>query len=157
MKVSPENLMVSVLNTELISRVIKNQLDRANHEYRKPKYKLQVSKDSIIEVRGGYLGANTDCCYEVSTTQLIDGDISETLHIECVLWEREEIEKGGFSSKVKIRFSVVWSGKHIVEYYTEKEKVSLVEFMGSRFKYNPRIIKNTKELIKMVNDLNEWE
>jgi hypothetical protein len=116
--------------------------------------RLYVPHDALIEVKGGYILINADCMYQTSQTELWAGHIVETVRLSA---QQRHIRREGtstFTNTVRT-FSYVLPG-HDVKAILCEPMISLKNFMMNRGRhdYNPRIIKNKNELIKIVNQIN---
>lgn len=117
--------------------------------------------EGLIMVPGGYINVDTDACYGYSVTMLRQrgNEISfaEQIGIDFVIWKRTPDGNGGFHSNVAQRFSVNFDCNDLVKKYSERKTKTLRQFQGDRFNYNPRIAKNTAELVSRVNQLTSNE
>lgn len=112
-----------------------------------------VPSDAIIlcPEQDGFLLINADCCYQESETAFFNSRIQEIFRVGCKI---KSFEKIGNVTHVEpvLSFTYITGSVGLVNIYTQKA-VTLKEYMGSRYNYNPRIIKNMKELLKLLNEL----
>lgn len=114
---------------------------------------LEVSRGAIVIVKGGYLLISPDCCYQVSDTEAVGSVITETLKMAFKKGFREPTGPGAFANHPRGRFSSTFPAENIVKYFC-MDPLPLKDFMGGRYNYNPRIIKNMRDVIAIINDLN---
>lgn len=152
------SIVVHPINTEklraLLTRLLKDQI---------PTHNIITASDGIIELKemDGFLLINTDCCYQESDTQLHKRtgkwDISEYFRISNALENIEVDEKNVTHKKTLKRFTFTMHCQELIKNYCHPT-LTLKQYMGRRFNYNPRVTTNMRELIKAINDCyNEQE
>lgn len=141
-KVTEETLKVFVLNVDVIVQKVKILLPEG---FLQPGQTLTTDLDAVIQVKGGYILVDTDCCYKFSDTKLFNGTgFEETFDVPFRV-------KSINSYPMFPSFLVTIPGKRMIESLSLDKPVSLREFMGKRYNYNPRIISNMKGLLAEVN------
>lgn len=150
MKLTETNIIVYCIDTE---KLLKKVTQDAKG-YLKENDSLITPPDGIITVNGGYLLVNSDCCYQESQTQLRQSggsfEILERFNIGFTI-----LTKNGDFSKYGLRFSTYIDCAVLIKKYCLTGSKTLRSFMGRRYNYNPRVSKNMRELIEVINTLQE--
>lgn len=129
-------LMVRPINKSLILEIL-NGLATNKKE----------NEEFIIDV-GAYIGGievDSECIYSLIPKKFFNGEIRETLMVPVRVKTKKE---GGYSIPMTTEFyfdiDITTEGLLLPE-------VSLKDFMGSRYNYNPRIRTNMREFLEDVN------
>ena len=137
---TPENFLVDPVNEELLLKHIEGIVNPS----------LQPNESIRIDV--GAIACNNceinqDCIYEIAHKIWKDGKPVFLFNIPVRIKTKTE---GGTSHSMFPSFYFQMSLEEIDPFLLPE--ISLKEFMGSRFDYNPRINKNMKDFMKMIND-----
>jgi len=133
-----ENVMVTLLDIEAIKKAIEKLLPlKAGDEY-------QVDDEALFD----NVLINQDCIYYYMCPTLADGKIQNVWHVPV---RTKKKVKGGYRLSLNVEFYYSITEQQLKKY--SKKRVSLKEVMGSRYKYNPRIITNTRDFLTAVENL----
>jgi hypothetical protein len=130
-----------------------NPIDEAKlFEFIESKVKPSLQENEQITITIGALACDNcevsqDCIYEVAN-KIWTGDKAVFMfHVPIRI---KVLAEGGYSHSMFPSFYYPMSFEDLKPYTLPE--VSLKEFMGSRFNYNPRITKNMNVFMKMIND-----
>lgn len=150
MKLTENEIVVYCISPEKLI----NRFNKIIPHLLKENQSFVTPADGIIMVKIGYLLINNDCLYQPSETEL-----RTTIGLGHFIRERFRI---GISVNTKVGSSVthgVFKFSHMMDCdalmsrYCEPASKTLKEYMGSRYNYNPRVIKNMTGVIGIINDL----
>lgn len=136
MKHTPETLMVQPINKALILEILNGlATDKKDNE------------EFVIHVGAFYKGieVNNECIYSFLNTKFVNGQKQMMLEVPVKIKTKTE---RGFSTPLftEFYFDIAIDTENLL-----LPPVTLKEFMGGRYNYNPRIATNTREFIKEVN------
>lgn len=144
MKFTAETLMVKPLNTKLLSDEIMACMCYDPDKISVHIYALALVNDSNIFSDNEAIYSYMAKAYNAATGK-IDYMYSVDIYIA------EKLEGGGIKRNMYPEFQYfIWQSDF--EKYLLPE-VSLKEHMVGRYNYNPRIIQNTNDLLKLINSV----
>jgi len=115
---------------------------------------LNVSKDAVIMVPGGFFLVNQDCCYQPSITELSPGthdtDPEVTERFNLSVWVNR-VAIGQKETHNIRQFSYNIDCRVLLRDFCGDSAKTLREFMGSRYGYNPRVNKNLAEMLEDID------
>lgn len=144
-KYNAETLMVKPLNKDNLKKYLLKYFNLGNNQ------DFIIDSEAIIFNENAKIILDIDCCHSF----LEEGFIKENNKIEfCFEFGiRIKTEKEGATSYQMVPsvilqiFESEWQEFNLLD-----PEISLKEFMGSRYKYNPRIERNTALLLKNANE-----
>ena len=140
-KYNEETLMVKPFNKENLIKYLSKYFKLEN------KQEFIIRSEAIIFNENAKINLDDDCCHSF----LNKGLNKENSKIEYYfkLGIRLKTEKEGTSSYQMFPISVLQIFESEWEKFNLLDKeISLKEFMGNRYKYNPRIERNTRLLLE---------
>lgn len=140
MKKDENTLMVLPLNTDKIIAAIEQLIGKPeNTEYK-------ISQDAICE---DMAVLDNECCYGYLENRVFNGAVMPVYDIGVRI---VTITPEGKSFPMSNSFYFTQSLSQLKELFC-KEPVSLKEFMGQRYDYNPRIKANMRNFLEDINTL----
>lgn len=156
-KLNEETLTVLPVNTEKIIKELTGNMKKNDPPLISDKETLILNKCAILQLPGGFILLDNECCYQLSETRLssdkMEPEFKEWVNLSFGIKTITGDDGKGCvtASYIPSAFNYTLDCKTLLEYCSEA--ISLREFMGSRYKYNPRIITNMKELIQTANNV----
>lgn len=143
-KYTEETLMVRPFNKENFKKYLLKYFELGNNQ------DFIIPDDAIIFNENAKIILDTDCCHSF----LEKGFNKESAEIEYCFGfgVRFKTEKEGSTNYQMVSSAIIeifqseWEEFNLLD-----PEISLKEFMGSRYKYNPRIESNTALLLKNAN------
>lgn len=143
-KHNEETLMVKPFNKENFRKYLSKYFKLENNQ------EFIIDSEAIIFNENAKINLDTDCCHSFLNKGLNKENSKIEFYFEFGI--RKETKTIGGSSYQMVAASILqifeseWQEFNLLE-----PEISLKEFMGSRYKYNPRIESNTTLLLKNVN------
>lgn len=150
----PENIVTYPLSKERLCKYVENLLP--GHLKEGEYYEFQ--ERALIQVPGGYFLIDIDACCQVSETQLRPdvggnrGEITERVQLLVRVNQKTPLPGGGHSVKHNKQSFYIWFDCiRLMKYFINQDSKTLPDFI--RYNYNPRVTKNTAQLIDEINAL----
>jgi hypothetical protein len=136
MKLTETEIMIKPVDTKKMAAHIRMILNDNSTET-----KYDIDKCGLVE----NLPVLTDdeCCYTIIEKKLNNGKVAPLPEFPVTISHKT---KGGWSIPMQASFYFTISADDLENDFLMSE-ISLKDFMGSRYKYNPRIEANTREMI----------
>lgn len=133
-----ETVVVTLLDIEAIKTDVAKLLPlKEGDEY-------QIDTEALYD---GNVLIDPDCCYYFMCPRLEGGKVQNVWDVP-VRTKRAQ-PGGGYRLSMEVEFYFPILAVDLSKYF--KDVVSLKTFMGSRYNYNPRITRNTREFLDAVN------
>lgn len=140
-KYNEETLMVNPFNKENFKKYLLKYFKIENNQ------DFIIDSEAIIFNETTKINLDTDCCHSFLKKGLNKQNSKNEYYFEFGI--RLKTEKEGTTSYQMFPLSVLqifeseWKKFNLLD-----KEISLKEFMGSRYKYNPRIERNTRLLLE---------
>jgi hypothetical protein len=135
-----ETLMVKPINKEKLIELIKE--DFKGVKFLKKNQEFTLHPGAVI---GSNCEVDDDCCYYLAEKGFFNKKVQPIFSFNVGI--KTTIKKGSYT--LQGNAFIYYVPEELIKYILDKE-VSLKEFMGSRYNYNPRIIKNMREFINDI-------
>lgn len=140
-KYNEETLMVKPFNKENFKKYLLKYFKIENNQ------DFIIDSEAIIFNETAKINLDTDCCHSFLKKGLNKQNYKNEYYFEFGI--RLKTEKEGTTSYQMFPLSVLQIFESEWEKFNLLDKeISLKEFMGSRYKYNPRIESNTRLLLE---------
>ncbi len=135
-----DTLMVKPINKEKLIELIKE--DFKGVKFLKRKQEFTVYPGALV---GSNCEVDSDCCYYVAEKGFLNKKVQPIFSFTVGI--KTNTGPGAYS--LQSNAFVYYVPQELIKHLLDKE-VSLKEFMGSRYNYNPRIIKNMRDFINDI-------
>lgn len=144
-KYNEETLMVNPFNKENFKKYLLKYFKIENNQ------DFIIDSEAIIFNETAKINLDTDCCHSFLKKGLNKQNSKNEYYFEFGIGLKTE--KEGTTSYQMSPIAVLQIFESEWEKFNLLDKeISLKEFMGSRYNYNPRIQRNTTLLLKSVNE-----